>query len=46
MRQLTLTGSPGVCPRCGYENIPDVLICWWCGECLDQHVKKLAEGSK
>jgi len=33
------------CSVCGYVNIPGLVICWRCGECLDPRIKKLAEGS-
>ena len=33
------------CSVCGYVNVPGLVICWRCGECLDPRIKKLAEGS-
>ena len=32
------------CSVCGYVNVPGLVICWRCGECLDSRIKKLAEG--
>lgn len=33
------------CPKCGYVNIPGLVICWSCGQCLDPRLEKLAEVS-
>ena len=45
-----LTSTPnGVevpCPVCGYVNVPGLVICWRCGECLDPRIKKLAEAQQ
>ena len=52
MHQLTLSLSSNelnegfqVCPECGHSMPPQIVICWWCGYCLDSHIRKLAEVS-
>ena len=53
MHQLTLpleTSSESdevdvfqVCPECGHSMPPQIVICWWCGYCLDKWIRELAE---
>ena len=45
--ETPLTSSPFEeevpCSVCGYVNVPGLVICWVCGECLDPRIKQLAE---
>jgi len=31
------------CPFCGVEIPSNLIVCWGCGECVDSHIRELAE---
>ena len=39
-----VTGVPQMkCPKCGYNNVTDIVICWRCGECVNERIVELSK---
>jgi uncharacterized OB-fold protein len=53
MQQTTLTSIPEaeatftqVCPICGHVMPEQLMICWYCGYCLNRRLVELSKGAK
>ena len=35
-----------ICPNCGLKLNSNIVICWRCGECVDEHIAEVANKDK